>query len=150
MTWVRMSSQLKLATAEFAVVLPLVVGLLIWVVSTVALGVDQIRCVDAARLAARSLARSDADEVAVGLARSAAPAGATITVSGSSDRVTVTVASRRTIAGLAGWTVSSTATAAREVVRAGAWAGPAEDTKPGRASPPGAVLAAPARVRCDV
>lgn len=107
-----------MATAEFAIVLPVIVAVLFWIVGTVAVGLDQIRCVDAARLAARSLARSDSDAVALGLARSAAPSGATITVSSAGDRITVTVSSRRTIGGLGGWTATSSATAAREVMRA--------------------------------
>jgi Flp pilus assembly protein TadG len=63
-------------TAETALVAPVLVALvfgLLWVVS---LGITQARCLDAAREAARALARDDSTAVALTLARRSAPAGA--------------------------------------------------------------------------
>jgi hypothetical protein len=60
-------------TAETAVVLPVLVLVLaaaVWAVATVA---AQLRCVDAAREAARAAARGEPTAVAVSLARGAAP-----------------------------------------------------------------------------
>lgn len=139
-----------MATAEFAIVLPVIVAVLFWIVGTVAVGLDQIRCVDAARLAARSLARSDSDAVALGLARSAAPSGATITVSSAGDRITATVSSRRTIGGLGGWTATSSATAAREVMRAALAREAGSARSAGTAAAPCPVKGAPRRSDVDV
>ena len=134
-----------MATAEFAIVLPVLVAVLFWMVGTVAVGLDQIRCVDAARLAARSLARSDPDAVALGLARSAAPAGATVTVSSGGDRITVTVSSRRSIGGLGGWTATSSATAAREVTLAAFTGEAVSARRDGTGAEQGPVPGAPSR-----
>lgn len=65
-------------TAEMAVLLPslvLLVAALAWVVG---LGVAQVQCVDAARDAARALARSEPEEVATDLAAQSAPDGAQV------------------------------------------------------------------------
>jgi Flp pilus assembly protein TadG len=78
-------------TAETAVVLPILlmfVGTLVWLVSV---GIDQARCADAAREAARSLARDDPFQQALSLARESAPDGARIEVERSDGLVTVTV-----------------------------------------------------------
>jgi Flp pilus assembly protein TadG len=86
-------------TAETAVVLPVLlifVGVLVWLVSV---GIDQARCADAAREAARSLARDDPVQQALSLARESAPDGAQIDVARSDGMVTVTVSMRSSPAG---------------------------------------------------
>lgn len=80
-------------TAEAAVVLPVVAAfalVLVWVVSV---GVAQIQVVDAARDAARALARGDDRSVAVSVARRAAPAHADIDVAYGTSTVKVSVES---------------------------------------------------------
>jgi hypothetical protein len=64
------------------------VGALVWLVSV---GIDQTRCADAAREAARSLARGDPTEQALDVARQSAPDGARIEVERSAGTVIVTV-----------------------------------------------------------
>ena len=86
-------------TAETAVVLPILllfVGALVWLVSV---GIDQARCADAAREAARSLARDDPVEQALALARKSAPEGARIEVERADGTVTVTVSMSSSPAG---------------------------------------------------
>jgi hypothetical protein len=69
--------------------LVLLMALLVWGVLVAA---AQLRCIDAARVAARAAARGDADPV--GQARTVAPAGAVIEVAESPDVVRVLVAAR--------------------------------------------------------
>lgn len=103
-------------TAEMAVVLPAlaaVVGLLLWAVTVLT---AQLRCVDAARATARSLARGDSAVAATEAARSLAPSGARIVVTRSGGLVSVQVsAAVRPVAGIGdlapALTVSSTAVA---------------------------------------
>lgn len=86
-------------TAETAVVLPalcLVLLLSLWSVAAVT---EQLRCVDAARTAARALARGESAAAATAAARDGAPAGAVVTVVRSSGLVRVEVTVR---AGLPG------------------------------------------------
>jgi hypothetical protein len=100
------------ASAEFALTLPVIMLVLITALTGVAAAVDQVRCVDAARLAARALARGDSGAAAVGLAARAAPAGARVSTAVGADLVRVTVTARRSVPGSAvGWDVSATATA---------------------------------------
>ena len=101
-----------MVTAEIAVAIPAVVVLLGGLIAVVAAVAAQLRCVDAAREGARAAARGDPQSAVVAIARQAAPAGASVTVSTSGDSVTVTVrASTRPIGGLVGtYTVSSSAT----------------------------------------
>ncbi|WP_280667132.1 MULTISPECIES: TadE family type IV pilus minor pilin [unclassified Kitasatospora] len=76
-------------TAETAVVLPtlvLLMALLVWGVLTTA---AQLRCIDAARVGARSAARGDGDALA--LARAAAPRGATVRLVQDKETVRVEV-----------------------------------------------------------
>jgi hypothetical protein len=78
-------------TAELATAVPAVVllsALLVWTVTLVA---AQLRCLDAAREAARALARHESRPAAVGLAREVAPSGARVAVSESAGRVRVVV-----------------------------------------------------------
>src|SRR5687768_360723 len=78
-----------MVTAEIAVTLPVLLVVLmaaIWVLACVG---AQLRCVDAARVAARAAARGDAPPTVHEAARRVAPAGATISVTRSGDEVTV-------------------------------------------------------------
>lgn len=68
------------ATAETAVVLPALAVLLVlclWAVTAVG---QQLRCIDAARVAARAMARGESEALARAAAHEAAPAGATVSV----------------------------------------------------------------------
>lgn len=80
-----------MATAEFAVVLPSVVLVLVVAWSALAAATDQVRCLDAARATARLLARGDASESALAAGRRLAPAGAVLTVRRSPVDVEVEV-----------------------------------------------------------
>jgi Flp pilus assembly protein TadG len=80
-----------MVTAETAVVLPVLLVVLAAVVTLVTLVGAQVRCVDAAREAARAAARGESDAVVRRLAAAAAPAGARTEVAPGST-VTVTVA----------------------------------------------------------
>ena len=80
------------ATAEAAVALPallVVLGLAIGAVVTVD---GQLRCVDAARAAARVAARGDSDATAAQAASEVAPSGAQVRVQHLGQDVQVTVA----------------------------------------------------------
>jgi hypothetical protein len=78
-------------TAETAIVLPILVAFAVGLVWLVSLGVTSARCVDAAREAARALARGDSRPTAVALARRSAPEGSGIAVVATGDVVEVTV-----------------------------------------------------------
>jgi hypothetical protein len=98
------TSQRGSVTAETAVALPalvVVLALALWAVGTVD---AQLRCVDAARLAARALARGDPRAAAVAAAEQAAPPGAGISVTQSGQLVTVVVSLRVAMTGA--WTGS--------------------------------------------
>ena len=84
------------ATAELAMVLPLLVAVALGLVWLLAVGAAQVRAVDAARETARALARGDDETTAVGRGQVVAPDGSRITVSraGGEVRVTVTGTSR--------------------------------------------------------
>lgn len=80
-----------MATAELAVAMPVVVLVLGLVLGGVSLGIDEVRCVDAARAGARAAARGDpVAEVRVEASRSA-PAGSQVAVRTGEGRVRVTV-----------------------------------------------------------
>ncbi|MCU1538250.1 MAG: hypothetical protein JWP82_2601 [Humibacillus sp.] len=69
-----------MVTAELAVTLPAVVLVLGMGLAAISAGIDQIRCVDAARAGARSAARGDSIATVRAAAVAAAPAGAVVTV----------------------------------------------------------------------
>lgn len=82
------------ATAETAMVLPvllIVLGMAVWVLACVS---GQLRCVDAAAIAARSAARGDSPAVVAQAARRVAPAGASVQVRVVRDDVEVVVRAR--------------------------------------------------------
>ena len=105
-----------MVTAELAVAIPAVVLVLAMCLAGVTAGIDQIRCVDAARLAARSAARGDTSDAVRAAALSAAPAGASVAVTAGSTIVTVTVEARSGGWGgvLPSWGLVAHATAPRE------------------------------------
>lgn len=108
------------ATAELAVALPSLVLVLAVALAAVDLGVAQVRCVDAARLGARLLARGEAAAPVLEEVRAAAPAGALVTTATTGGRVSVVVTGRppatlRTLGRVAA--PSATAVARLEVSR---------------------------------
>lgn len=98
-------------------VLLLVLALGVWVLGCVS---AQLRCTDAAAMGARAAARGDPAAEVLATARSVAPAGATVTVHRSPDRVRVvvraTVSPFGELAGLGQLVVSGSGTALREDV----------------------------------
>lgn len=84
-------------TAELALALPAVVGLLAAVLLLCAAGVSQLRCADAARAGARAAALGEDAGVVTAVARRLAGPGATVQVVESDPWVTVTV--RRPLTG---------------------------------------------------
>lgn len=104
-----------MVTAELAVALPALVLVLGVLLGALALAADQVRCVDAASAAARSLARGEPAARAEGLARMLGPRQASVEPVVGPDLVTVRVSARRTLWLLDwSWTVGSTSVAARE------------------------------------
>ena len=79
------------ATAELAVALPALVLVLALALAGLDLGVAQVRCVDAARIGARLLARGDPPGQALEEVRAAAPRGSRVGVEATRERVTVIV-----------------------------------------------------------
>src|ERR1700750_3225236 len=80
-----------MVTAETAVVLPVLLLVLAGAVAAVTVVGAQLRCVDAAREAARAAARGEPPAAAAALAADAAPDGAVMLVAVSGDTVRVTV-----------------------------------------------------------
>jgi Flp pilus assembly protein TadG len=106
-----------MVTAEFAVVLPAVILVLGLSLGGLGLGMDQVRCVDAARAGARAASRGDSRDAVILIARRAAPSEALIAVATSGDLVRVSVTAPRGRRGvmLPAWLqASSTATAVLE------------------------------------
>ena len=103
-----------MATAEFAVALPAVLLVLAVGLTGVRAGLASVQCADAARLAARSLARGDSPAHAQGLAQAAAPRGASIALSSGGATVQVSCAAQVGPIGGLSVAVSGSATAALE------------------------------------
>jgi Flp pilus assembly protein TadG len=82
------------ATAEIAVALPALVFLVMAAVAVITVVTAQLRCIDAAREAARAAARGEAAAVARDIALQAAPAGSGVTLTATRDRVSVAVSAR--------------------------------------------------------
>lgn len=80
------------ATAELAVALPSLVLVLVVALAAVDLGLAQVRCLDAARIGARLLARGEASGKVLGEVYRAAPDGASVAArtGGGLVRVSVT------------------------------------------------------------
>ena len=99
-----------MVTAELAVAIPSVVLVLALCLVAVKAGIDQIRCVDAARIGSRSAARGDDAGTVRALAARAAPDGARVQVDAGAQGVRVTVTVRTGGWGaLPGWDLSATA-----------------------------------------
>jgi hypothetical protein len=81
-------------TAEFALLLPGLTLLLAVLLSAAAAATAQLKCVDAARSAARLAARHESPSVVLAAARSAGPAGAQARVTSGSGAVVVRVRAR--------------------------------------------------------
>lgn len=89
-----MSREGGMVTAEMAVLAPFGVAfglLLLWIVS---LGFTQVQLVDAAREAARLVARGESAGAAAAVARRHAPPGATVQIDSDGGLVTVRVSAR--------------------------------------------------------
>ena len=81
-------------TAELAMTLPLLVGVLIGLVWLLGVVTTHVRIVDAARESARAAARGEGVEQATGRGLEVAPAGSRITLREQGDRVTAHVESK--------------------------------------------------------
>lgn len=81
-----------MATAELAIVIPALVAVLALCLTGLGLAIDQMRCVDAARIAARAAARGEPPEVVEQIARHVAPPEASVAVDVGAETVAVTVA----------------------------------------------------------
>ena len=81
-------------TAELALGLPVLLAVTVALSWLLAVGVAQVRVQDAAREAARAVARGDDTAAAVALGRRVAPEGARISVRTGGGRVTVVTAAR--------------------------------------------------------
>ncbi|MDQ2781411.1 MAG: hypothetical protein M3Y26_02580 [Actinomycetota bacterium] len=103
-----------MVSAELAAAIPALLVVLVLALGAVRLGIDQVRCVDAARLAARALARGDSEGSARALATRSAPSGATVRISAGAGEVSVKVVAVRELSGWRVVDVGATSTAARE------------------------------------
>lgn len=123
-------------TAELALGLPLLLAVTAALVWLLAVGVAQVRTVDAAREVARSVARGDAEATALSAGRRVAPAGVVLTVSRADGRVTVAARGRMEGPGgllsFAGVTLQAEAVAVLE--ETGETAGPGTGQAAGPAS----------------
>lgn len=88
-----------MVTAETAMVLPVLVVVAALAMAVLAHGVDQVRCIDAARAAARAAARGDSPQAVLSTARSGAPAGSVVSVTSTGSTLVVEV----TAPGRAAW-----------------------------------------------
>lgn len=80
-----------MVTAELAVAIPGVAFVLALCLAGIATAIDQVRCVDAARLASRAAARGDTVAAVQALGLRAAPANASVTVTQGGGDAVVTV-----------------------------------------------------------
>jgi hypothetical protein len=90
-----------MVTAEFAVALPALVLVVLAALGGVAVMTAQLRCVDAADVAARMAARGDATALVRDAAMSGAPGGAQLEVVKAGTLVTATVRAHLSAPGLA-------------------------------------------------
>jgi Flp pilus assembly protein TadG len=91
-----------MVTAELAVALPALVVVMVAAVYGVALVTAQLRCTDAAAIAARLAARGEGTVAVRSTALAAAPSGARLGVVESATTVTASVAVRVSLPGLSG------------------------------------------------
>lgn len=90
-----------MVTAELAAAMPVVAVMTGVAVGVVAVGIDQVRCVDAARVGARALARGDPPAAVTTAIRSVAPPSASVALGGDVRTVSATVHVVRSLPG--GW-----------------------------------------------
>jgi hypothetical protein len=86
--------QRGMVTAEAALALPLIAAFCLVMLWMLTLGIAQIRTVDAARDAARALARGEDRAAAVSSAGRSAPGGARVSFTESAGTVTASVSAR--------------------------------------------------------
>ncbi|GAB3200034.1 hypothetical protein GCM10027062_18350 [Nocardioides hungaricus] len=115
----RTRSERGAATAELAMVLPLLVAVTIGLVWLLAVGAAQVRTVDAARETARAVARGDGVAAAIARGERVAPPGSRVSVRDDGDQVVAVVTGRVSGPGglfgrLPGATVSAEAVAVAE------------------------------------
>ena len=105
-----------MATAELAVVLPVLVLVVAAAMTAVSVLLAQLRCVDAAREAARAAARGETAEVVRSSAERFGPAGSAVEMAADGAEVRVTVSARTPGGGglLPSFNVTATAVALRE------------------------------------
>ncbi|GGB26656.1 hypothetical protein GCM10011492_16140 [Flexivirga endophytica] len=92
-----------MVTAELAATIPALIFVLLVAVNAVMIGINQVRCVDAARVAARAAARGDSAAAVRQVGARAGPSGSTVLVAGGGEEVTVTVTAP--VPGPFGWLV---------------------------------------------
>ena len=92
-----------MVTAELAATIPALIFVLLIAVNAVMIGINQVRCVDAARVAARAAARGDSASAVQQVGARAGPAGSTVAVATGGTEVTVTVTAP--VPGPFGWLV---------------------------------------------
>lgn len=80
-----------MATAELALIIPAVLLVLALCLSGLGLAIDQVRCVDAARVGARAAARGEPVQEVAEQARQGAPEGSKVTVTRRDQYVLVSV-----------------------------------------------------------
>jgi hypothetical protein len=88
-----------MVTAEAAAVLPLVSLVAVALAWVVSIGIAQVRVVDAARDAARAVARGDTDQAAAAAARRTAGGSVSVDIRHREGLVSVTVSQRATAPG---------------------------------------------------
>ncbi len=80
-----------MATAELALIIPAVLLVLALCLSGLGLAIDQVRCVDGARVAARAASRGEPDQKVAEQARQGAPEGSSVTLTRRDEYVLVVV-----------------------------------------------------------
>ena len=92
-----------MVTAELAATIPTLIFVLLIAVNAVMIGINQVRCVDAARVAARAAARGDSTSAVQEVGARAGPARSPVVVVAGGAGVTVTVTAP--VPGPFGWLV---------------------------------------------
>lgn len=92
-----------MVTAELAATIPALMFVLLVAVNAVMIGINQVRCVDAARVAARAAARGDSPSAVQRVGVRAGPSGSAVQVAAGAEQVTVTVSAP--VPGPFGWLV---------------------------------------------
>lgn len=80
-----------MASAELALAMPVLVVVLALALAGIELGMQQVRCIDAARSAVRLMARGESPPRVLAAAALAAPSGAAVSTGKSGGNVSVTV-----------------------------------------------------------